>query len=295
MDALLQKFKKIEEVFEAAGLERLSKKVEEVESKQSVAETAFDDKLKDISAETNSKIVSCDLRSEEKIKELGDKCSEALDKALAIEIRLKDLSEEWPTPMEGWTQVARKRNERKLNQKPIVTFAEKFKTKPKDTIMLIGDSLTRGVGAKLAIQSNMVSTICRPGARIEDITLEVSKLEDKEDRHLVLLVGTNEIMKEGSVGILSKYTTLIDVSRKLKNRKVSIIGIPRRADLSSFHNSRRIGVNMQLREKCEAGNVEFIDYEPADNRLARDGLHLNHLGQDELGRKIFQHCRRFLA
>jgi hypothetical protein len=195
-----------------------------------------------------------------------------------------------------WTQVARKRNERKSNQaaKPIVTFAEKFKTKPKDTIVLIGDSLTRVVGAKLAIQSN-VSTICRPGARIEDITLEVGKLEDKEDRHLVLLVGTNEIMKEGNVGILSKYTTLIDVSRKLKNRKVSIIGIPRRADLSSFHNSRRIGVNLQLREKCEAENVEFIDYEPTDNRLARDGLHLNHLGQDELGRKIFQHCRSFLA
>lgn len=297
MDALLQKFTKIEEAFEAAGFNRLAKKVDDIESKQTVAEIALDDKLKVFSTETDSKIVSCELRSEEKIKELGDKCSEAIDKALAIEIRLKDLSKEWPTPMEGWTQVASKRNEKKLNQaaKPIVTFAEKFKAKPKDTIVLVGDSLTLGVGAKLAMQSNMVSTICRPGSHIEDITLEVGKLDDKEDRHLVLLVGTNEIMSEGSVGILSKYSTLIDVSRKLKNRKVSVVGIPRRADLSSFHNSRRIGVNMQLREKCEAVNVEFIDYEPADNRLARDGLHLNHLGQDELGRKIFQHCRRFLV
>ena len=32
-DALLQKFTKIEEVFEAAGLDRLSKKVEDIESK----------------------------------------------------------------------------------------------------------------------------------------------------------------------------------------------------------------------------------------------------------------------
>ena len=141
----------------------------------------------------------------------------------------------------------------------------------------------------------MVSTICRPGANIEDILKDLSKLKNKDDRHLVLLVGTNNIKREGSEIVLSKYKNLIDESKRIKNRKVSVVGIPRRVDLSRFHNSRRIGVNMSLKEMCGAMNVEFIDYEPVDNRLARDGLHLNHLGQDELGRKIFQHCKRFLV
>ena len=95
--------------------------------------------------------------------------------------------------------------------------------------------------------------------------------------------------------MLAKYKSLVEESKNLiKNRIVSVVGIPRRVDLSNFHNSRRIGVNKRLNELCEAMNVEFIDYEPVDNRLARDGLHLNHLGQDDLGRKIFQHCKRFL-
>src|SRR3989442_1729026 len=166
--------------------------------------------------------------------------------------------------------------------------------KSKETIVLLGDSLTRGVGAKLAYQSNMVSAICRPGAHIDDITEEVHKLGDNEDRHVVLLVGTNDIQGEGSEVILSKYKNLIGESQKIKNRKVSVVGIPRRGDLDSFYNSRRLGVNNRLKEMCKGSNVEFLDYEPRDSWLARVGLHLNHLGQNELGFKIYQHCKSFL-
>lgn len=232
------------------------------------------------------------------MRNLGEKFKETVDKVVAIELRVSELSNEWPTPSEGWSQVKNKRSkDGKESQSSASTqsFAEKFKNKPSDTIVLVGDSLARGVGAKLEQQSNMVSTICRPGANIEDISKDLSKLKNKDDRHLVLLVGTNNIKREGSEIVLSKYKNLIDESKRIKNRKVSVVGIPRRVDLSRFHNSRRIGVNKSLKEMCGAMNVEFIDYEPVDNRLARDGLHLNHLGQDELGRKIFQHCKRFLV
>src|SRR5437867_12793666 len=90
----------------------------------------------------------------------------------------------------------------------------------------------------------MVSAIYRPGAHIDDISEEVRKLRDNEDRHVVLLVGTNDIQGEGSEVMLSKYKNLIEASQTIKNRKVSVVGIPRRGDLDSFCNSRRLGVKI---------------------------------------------------
>ena len=188
MDVLMQKFTRIKEMVKSAGLD-LTVKIGELASKQTVAELACNDKITEISKETDSKIGTSEARCEEKIIELGEKCREAVDKALAIELRLNDLSVEWPTPSEGWSQATNKRNERRRSAvaKQGQSFAAKFKNKAKDTVVLVGDSLARGVGARLEVQSNMVSTICKPGARIEDITTDVSKLVDKEDRHLVLL------------------------------------------------------------------------------------------------------------
>ena len=151
------------------------------------------------------------------------------------------------------------------------------------------------MGAKLQVQSGMVSTICKPGAHIDDIRKVVSELGNKDDRHLVLLVGTNDVINDDSEVLLSKYMALIDESKKVANRKISAVGIPRRADLTYLQNRHRLGVNKYLRMMCEENDVEYIEYEPADSRLARDGLHLNELGQDELGRLIFKHCRSFLA
>ena len=44
---------------------------------------------------------------------------------------------------------------------------------------------------------------------------------------------------------------------------------------------------------CEENDVEYIDYDVGRSKLARDGLHLNHLGQDELARAIHGHCKGF--
>ncbi|MGK2860351.1 MAG: hypothetical protein ACSLE0_00325 [Chitinophagaceae bacterium] len=124
--------------------------------------------------------------------------------------------------------------------------------------MLVGDSLARGVGAKLDKQSNMFSTVSIGGARIETVTDEVGTMEDKEDRHLVIIAGTNNVQKEGSTEILSKFSTLIEVSKGVTNRKISICGIPRRTDLSSYQDSRRFGVNMRLKEMCIEQGIEYI-------------------------------------
>ena len=298
VQAVLLRIGVVEQKLES--VEFLRKEVEDTENRQAIHELSVEDKIKDVNSETDSRVVASELRCEEKIKVLGDKFIEAVDKLMAIESKVDKLSGDLPTPAEAaeaWSIATNKRNTaRKLGRTntPKPSHAEKFKDKSKDTIVLLGDSLTRGVGAKLEYQSNMVSTICRPGAHIDDITEEVRKLGDNEDRHVVLLVGTNDIQREGSEVILSKYKNLIDESQKIKNRKASVVGIPRRGDLDSFCNSRRLGVNKRLKEMCQGSNIEFLDYEPRDSWLARDGLHLNHLGQNELGFKIYQHCKSFL-
>ena len=103
MDMMMEKLAKFEQVIGSAGFDLLSKKVDEIADKQTIAELAIDDRVNDVISETDSKVAGSELRSEEKMKALGDKWIEAMDKALAIEIKLKDLIAEWPTPREGRT------------------------------------------------------------------------------------------------------------------------------------------------------------------------------------------------
>jgi lysophospholipase L1-like esterase len=276
-------------------LERLSKRLDDVENGQIAQGLQAEDKFKDVSSDCDSKIVSSELRCEGKVEVLGSKLQDVSDKTTAIELRLAEiaeLSKDWPTPQEAKLMKDETRN--KVNKKG-PSFADKFKGKAKDTIVLIGDSLARGVGEKLEQQSHMVTTKSRGGAKIENATDQIGLLQDNEDRHLVVLVGTNNVQNETSETIRLKYKSLLETSKKVKNRRVSVVGIPRRYDLSGYQNSRRIGANIRLAKMCKDLDIEFISYEPYRSRIATDGLHFNHVGQEELARKIFEHCRSFLV
>ena len=268
-----------------------------MESRHVVQELQADDKIKEAAVECENKIVSSELRCEGKIDAIGSKLQDVSDKATAIELRIGEMSKEWPTPQEAKTSrvAAKNKGSKIVSREPKISFADKFKNKAKDTIVLAGDSLARGVGAKLEQQSHMVTTMSRGGAKIENIADDIGLLQDNEDRHLVVLVGTNNVQREGSETIRSKYEGLLEASKKVKNKKVSVVGIPRRYDLSEYQNSRRIGVNLQLKKLCNEHDVEFIEYEPHRSRIARDGLHFNHIGQDELAKAIFDHCKIFLV
>ena len=76
---------------------------------------------------------------------------------------------------------------------------------------------------------------------------------------------------------------------------ISVVGIPKRFNLTNFRNSRRIGVNLRQKEMYAKMKIEYISYQPEENKFAHDGLHLNHGGQEELAAKFFKHCRYFLV
>ena len=103
----------------------------------------------------------------------------------------------------------------------------------------------RGAGQQLQRQSQMFTSHCRPGARIEHVRAEVKRLKDSEHRHLVVMVGTNQV-KDKSEEIFKEYKLLIDECKKVKHRKISVVGIPRRYDVSALVESRRLGVNERL-------------------------------------------------
>ena len=209
IEQVLERVTKIEE-----QLERLSKRMDDVENGHIAQGLQVEDKIKDVAREWDSKIVSSELRCESKVEVLGTKLQDISDKTTAIELRLGEIDEksrDWPTPQQ--TRLMKEQFKNKVVMKG-PSFADKFKDKAKDTIVLIGDSLTRGVGAKLEQQSHMVTTKSRGGAKIENVTEQIELLQDKDDRHLVVLVGTNNIQNENSETIRKKFKSLLETSRK---------------------------------------------------------------------------------
>jgi hypothetical protein len=213
--------KAIEEVSERVGkLEKscdelkvgVDEKVIEVTKNQTVvAEIVVDDKWKKVDSEIESKMAVSEIKCEERMSEIGKTIEEMRNRVKTCESKISDFRSQWPTPIEG---VAMSKKESANKHK--ISFAEKFKNKEKDTVLLIGDSLVRGVGKKLETESHMFTGVSKGGAKLEHIVDEVSKLEDREDRHLVVFVETNNIKSEGSELVLRNYEELIEKCKSVK-------------------------------------------------------------------------------
>ena len=83
------------------------------------------------------------------------------------------------------------------------SIEQMHKNKKEGTVLLIEDSLTRGVGNHLKSQHSMFDSLAFGGAKIEDITRKVEELKDNES-HIVLMVGTNNLKSDGATMIMSK-------------------------------------------------------------------------------------------
>ena len=242
-----------------------------------------EEKLKVERMETASLVAARGAECEERVEVLRQSVMELQDRLKAYEIR----NEEWPKPGEG--------NDDKIRIQKKISFGEKFKNKAKDTVLVVGDSLMRGVGKKLQTNSNMFSSICIGGAKIDDVAEVIDHLKDNDDRHLVLMVGTNDIKTVGSEEVFRNFEKLMGKCTSVKNRVVTMIGIPTRYDIDNTVSSRRINMNIRLQKLCEETGVKFLEYECYRSRVGRDGLHLNERGQEELAMKVFTHCKHFLV
>jgi hypothetical protein len=190
--------------------------------------------------------------------------------------------------------------------KPKRTFSDLCASMPDGKILVVGDSMVRGVGEHLHIDNSMFDKLDFSGARIEDIADKVRLIGDKPQSHLVLMVGTNNLVRDGTEEIMRKYDALIHAVKEVSYQKVSMVNILARTDTTGrqtdgntlcgfpwvdIYNSKRIGLNARLQSLCTENGFGFVDIKvDVNSMLDRRGLHLNRRGQDTVARRIFRHC-----
>lgn len=144
-------------------------------------------------------------------------------------------------------------------------------------VAVIGDSMVRHVSGPLA--SNGISTICRPGSRINQIADYLVGLPHAPADDVVIHVGTNDIRSSFSpYEIPRRLESLFHkVRARFPEIRLTFSGIVARRDIDfNFINT----VNKNIKRLCDSLGCAFIDCNGiiSDNELGRDGLHFNRRG-----------------
>jgi lysophospholipase L1-like esterase len=120
-------------------------------------------------------------------------------------------------------------------------------------------------------------------------------MKDNNESHIVVMVGTNNLKSDGTAMIMDKYKELVNQLKAKRFRKTSIVGILARNDLSNYNNSKRLAMNIQLKELCCRNEIDFLEIVIDKNAMLDSrGLHLNFTGQDKVARSIFKRSVRYL-
>jgi lysophospholipase L1-like esterase len=278
---------------------RIKELSEEEECKVAEVNTRVDE-VEHKLGEVASQIVVGEIRIEDELRRIVNITSDAESRVTAVELRMSEMAQEWPTPAESKKveQQNKQTSEPRDKKVRFVSFSEKFKDKPKDTVLVLGDSMVRGMGSCLERDSGgeggMYRKLSYGGARIEDIDSKLGVIGDKPESHVVIVVGTNNLKKDGTELIMARFRSLISELRKYRYRKVSFVGILRRTDVSSYIDSKRLSLNLRLQRLCVENEYGYVERDLVSEHLDRDGLHLNAEGQDVVARTIFRHCKQFL-
>jgi len=281
---------------------RIEEKLSAMELKLcNVKDSAIDSSNEDLSKasqELLSRVTICEMNTNDRLGKLEKRITEVEDKAVALGVRFQDFKSEFPTPAEAKAAESLV-NDQTVDGNTGISCGECLKA-TKETVLVLGDSIARGVGDKLKAQCGKVfERSSRGGARIESVGEDIMKLKDDKERHLVVIAGTNNLESDDISESLAKYEKLLDNAKKVKHRQVTVVGVVKRYDLghpydlrSSFFETKRIVLNMKLKEMCLKRNIEYLGYDPERKHMEKDKLHLNEKGQNELASKIFSHCLR---
>ena len=164
---------------------------------------------------------------------------------------------------------------------------------------LVGDSLVRHQDEEFCIQGPRRKHACFPGRKIEDITERIDDLvaNSSDESVFVYLVGTNNVVRGGSEGVLRKYKEMVRKLRDSRRRSV-VCGLIPRFDANPSTLSRMLGINARLEDLCRKEGVMYVDvwdHFSSDRSLyGKDGLHLNRVGKARLGRVLDEGMRKEL-
>lgn len=257
------------------------------------------------------------------------KFSEVASRVEVCAVRLDEWEKAWPAlgkdketsnstveqPAEAeFQQVKRKKPRTRANSAPTDTRQPEALPSPppegtkkvscgerirltKDKVVLVGDSLARGVGYKLQAQcgNDLVHVEAKGGARIEDITRTLRERKHDERRHLYVVAGANNMVRDSHTVMLQKYEALTSRMKQLRSKRVTMVGLMKRYDLGDQFECKRVCINAKLKEMCQRKGIEYLEFDPWKTSLHKDGLHLNSYGQIALGKVVFTSFKSFLV
>ena len=124
---------------------------------------------------------------------------------------------------------------------------------------------------------------------------EIRGMQEEKSQALVVVAGANNMADDDASSMINEYISLVEESKKVTD-KVVVVGLIKRYDLGPKYEEKRITINYRLKKECKPDrmNFNFLEYEPDRRMVHDDGLHLNSIGQYELGKKMFSKCVDFL-
>ena len=149
--------------------------------------------------------------------------------------------------------------------------------------VFVGDSIVRKTYRVLNKGDDVV--VCLPGAKIEAITERVENIIGSGKGGSVLVhVGTNNVEREGTTAIVTKYRQLVRTLKQTQVEQVILSGIlpvmGRRGH--KYRNCRGMAINMLVQKLCREEEVGFVDlwgsFVGRADMYMKDGLHLSGKG-----------------
>ena len=247
------------------------------------------------------------LEMEEKVVKMEKQIGEVASK---LEAMILEQDKEWPALVkkddDDFTLVERKKERRSKEIRATeqrnkstavgtkVSMAQELERCERE-VVVVGDSLARGVGYKLREQcGDMVSVKAESGAKLGVVSKFVESMDKDDNRQLVVVAGANSVEKESAEALLDNFGKIIDAGKN-SSSEVVMVGLVKRYDLNQTYECKRIVVNAKLKALCRTKGAKFIEYEPERSRVHSDGLHLNFRGQIELGLRIYPFAINFLV
>lgn len=191
---------------------------------------------------------------------------------------------------DNWITVVSKKKKRAATESE--NQGNKRDERPKKSIVILGDSLTKNLqGHKMSKACKVVSKSF-PGSSVEDMTHYMAPTVEKHPDEIILHVGTTNLQTDEPRIIADKVTALaMEIKKKSSKTQVTISSLITRKD-AEVNKTRVEETNQLLKSSSVKHHWKFIDHSNIDETsLNRGGLHLNRKGQGFLARNLISHIK----
>ena len=166
-------------------------------------------------------------------------------------------------------------------------------------IVVVGDSIARGIGARLQEQHGNVRVFAKGGGRLVDAEQKVEEVALTGDEAVLVMTGGNDIDRgDGTEEVVERYGRVVATLRSRGVKSITLVGPSTRRHFSKYDNSKVIGINQRLSRWCRKEGTNFVEggvsAQDKIRLLARDGVHFTRSGEDFMVRKIHQSIRQHL-